>query len=539
MASSSSLLNNLDSEVSRFKSTVDSAVSRVESGVSAIKTSTDQIYNRIQGFKKTMLEGEEKSIATENILKIDQKINEQLGHYQSIRNSVIGIVRDLDFNLVRKSTVAELSEELWMSSSRYWLSYALLALNAWIQDNEEIALNAVKETIRRDKVKGSLFFCLLNLRFGRHEAAKAWLLEYFNAVDPVNPPKESALVLQAFLIGVFGTDAVIESSVREMIDGWINEIHTDESISTELTESYLAYIKTVGYTEKTEFATLAAHCKNYQEIVDSLTDSGRFGVILESLKALDSEEVVAVERDFIERVDGVLQDLMNNYDDEEQRLRNEQKYYRLINENEGDIEAAKAQYEALGIGDDTVSNIGNQMVNWGIMPENVDKCVSKFAVQKTKEWYGLAVDKFDAEIRQKKPKAYELGIDLWQGTITDEEKEKVKENLENTYKSQKTSLCILTKPNIIMTIVSVVIIALSLVIGANATVYGYFGVAAGGILFAIVLINVIIALKKFPARIENATDILYKCFDEIDGFDAEMAKRTETKNSVKEKLYYI
>mgnify|MGYP003293995419 CR=1 FL=1 len=84
----------------------------------------------------------------------------------TIVNQIVNWLKDFDINLVRNSTIQEISEELWITSSRYWLSYALLSITAWINNYEEVAKNALAECVRRDPVKATLFFCLFNLRFG-------------------------------------------------------------------------------------------------------------------------------------------------------------------------------------------------------------------------------------------------------------------------------------------------------------------------------------------------------------------------------------
>lgn len=134
---------------------------------------TQNVYDKILEFRKSMENGEQKQLAHENIIRIDQIIKEQFSNHETIRRTVMGVVRDFDINLVRNSTIQELSEELWITSSRYWLSYALIAITAWVNNYPDVAKSALGECGRKDAIKTTLFFCLLNLRFGRMETAKA------------------------------------------------------------------------------------------------------------------------------------------------------------------------------------------------------------------------------------------------------------------------------------------------------------------------------------------------------------------------------
>ena len=227
-------INNLDQTINSFKSRVDVKVSDVSISTASIQATTDKIYENIERFKNDLMHGEESQIAHENILRIDQIIKEQFSNYIAIRRTVMGVVRDFDINLVRNSTIQELSEELWITSSRYWLSYTLIAITAWVNNYPEVAKNALAESGRKDAIKTTLFFCLMNLRFGRMDAAKKWFYEYFKTLDPTTLQQETAILLQSFLNGIFGKDKELEQEIIRLINEWISIINDHEQISSEL-----------------------------------------------------------------------------------------------------------------------------------------------------------------------------------------------------------------------------------------------------------------------------------------------------------------
>ena len=262
----SQVISNLDQTINSFKSRIDIKVNDVNTSTASIRNTTDQIYDNILRFKSQMLSGEEKQIAHENILRIDQIIKEQFSNHVVIRRTVMGIVRDFDINLVRNSTIQELSEELWITSSRYWLSYALIALTAWVNDYPEVAKNALAESGRKDAIKTTLFFCLTNLRFGRMEAAKKWFYEYFRTLDPTMLQQETAILLQSYLNGIFGKDKELEHEVTELIDEWTGIITQDEQISSEMLSGYETFITNLNPNVQFTYESLLKYCTNYQEI---------------------------------------------------------------------------------------------------------------------------------------------------------------------------------------------------------------------------------------------------------------------------------
>ena len=542
MADTSSLLSQLDSTASSFKSGVSTQASRVHTALDKIDSTVNNVNKKILSLREMIIEGEEKQLAHENILKIEQQINEQLKSYQVVRRSVIDVVKDMDINLARSSTVSQLSEELWMSSSRYWLSYAFIAISAWVQDNREVCNNAVSEAMRRDPVKTSLFFCLLNWRFRRKAESTEWLKEYFAAVDSAHPPRETSFLLQAYLYGIFGRDAVMDGYVQSTVEGWVAELSADTEISAGLVDGYNKYINTLP-SVKTDFSTnvLDAHCANVAEISSALTSAGRYAGALKRIEHLEQVQEVNYADDVKTGVDKLLDDLITNYDEEEIKLRNEQTLYKMIMEHEGNVEAAKREYAAYMEKNKDAPNIGEQMFMWAAyLSEGVDESVQKFAVQKTKGWFEGAVNSYDRDVRAAAPQEFKLTVDLWEGTTDGKDREEVKTDLKNKFMAERNKLVVWTKPNIVLGVLAIAALIIGCVVGIAATFYGY--IAGGGlfvVLALIVVLTTVVRIKKFPQRIKRAEDILTVCLDEIDAYRAEFEKMTAVKDELLQKLAYI
>ena len=347
MSNASQAINSLDQTINSFKSRVDVKVNDVNTSTASIQATTNKIYENIEKFKTDMLHGEEKQIAHENILRIDQIIKEQFSNHIAIRRTVMGVVRDFDINLVRNSTIQELSEELWITSSRYWLSYALIAITAWVNNYPDVAKNALAESGRKDAIKTTLFFCLMNLRFGRMDAAKKWFYEYFKTLDPTMLQQETAILLQSFLNGIFGKDKELEHEVIELIDEWITIINDNEEISNELLNGYETYIANLNAPVQFSYQSILQYCTNSGQLEKTYKDVSKFEMLLEFVKSLDVEAEPQDDENYKSRIDAILINLISNYDAEELELKKQQEYYRCIVENNGVVEQAEAQYQAM------------------------------------------------------------------------------------------------------------------------------------------------------------------------------------------------
>ena len=148
MSGANHALRRLNDSVNSFHERVSSPISSVYQSSVNVNNAATQIYEGIEKFRADMMAGEETQLAHENIIRIEQILKEQFSNHEAIRKTVMGVVRDFDINLVRNSTIQELSEEMWLSSSRYWLSYALIAITAWVNDYPEVARNAMGDAMR-------------------------------------------------------------------------------------------------------------------------------------------------------------------------------------------------------------------------------------------------------------------------------------------------------------------------------------------------------------------------------------------------------
>lgn len=531
MSEVSYAIQNLNSTINQFESNVDVHVNNIRHSSNAVEQATQSIYQQISKFRQDMEHGEQNQLAHENIIRIDQIIKEQFSSYETIRKTVMGVVRDFDINLVRNSTIQELSEELWMTSSRYWLAYALIAITAWVNNYPDVAKSALAEGGRKDAIKSTLFFCLLNLRFERPEVAKRWFYEYLKTLDPTMLQQESAVMLHAFLDGIFGKDKELEQSVIDVIDQWIAIINEDAAICEELINAYCRYMDNINPMKKFEYAAILQYCINSAELSKSYLEVSKYDVILQLLKELNVEDVEQTDENYKERVDAVLINLISNFDEEERELRNEQEYFNLIVRNEGVVELAEKQYQEEMALQNESFNIGKQMITWAIYDETANASVRKFAFQNTKEWFKTALDRFAVKMQQEFPIEYSLSIDTWTGISNGQDQMEMVENMKNYYETNKFQNMFVNTPNIAAVLVFVVSIAL-----AFMTPYALIATAISAIILGYRCFK---AIKEYPKRVENAVKALQQTLAEISEFRQYFDENSMKKDDVLSETEFI
>jgi hypothetical protein len=381
-----------------------------------------------------------------------------------------------------------------------------------VNNYPDIAKNALAESGRKDAVKTTLFFCLMNLRFGRMEAAKLWFREYFKTLDPQMLQQETAILLQSFLNGVFGKDKELEQSVTDLIDGWVGAISDNDQIANELLDAYESYISSMIVPAVFNYQSLLQFCENSPEIQQSYADVSKYVRLIDFVKSLDVDAEPQDYGNYKSRIDAILVNLISNYDAEELDLQNQQAYYRFLIENDGIAEKAQAQYDALQDLQGEHFNIGKQMMKWALYDESsqTDVQVRKFGFQNTKAWFKGAINHWDAGLHAAFPREYRLRIGAWDGVSNGQDEAEQAESMKNHFENNKFHDMYVNTPNIAAGIV--------LLASAGLAFVTLFALVATGLAAAFLAWRVLKAMKDYPARLRAALGDLGSCMAEIADF---------------------
>ena len=123
-----------------------------------------------------------------------------------------------------------------ISTPGYWLAPCLVALAAWINDQPELAEKAVKEGIKRNDEKTSLFFALICRRANRKNACLKWTQRYLANQDEENLDRNSIIILDAFASGLLGTDT--EGVISRQMNEWLSRLEEKPGFTERQTEQW-------------------------------------------------------------------------------------------------------------------------------------------------------------------------------------------------------------------------------------------------------------------------------------------------------------
>lgn len=363
--------------------------------------------------------------------------------------------------------------------------------------------------------------------------AKKWFFEYLKTVDPTKVQQESAVLLQAYLNGLFGTDKELEHDVNNVIKGWISELNAHQEIAEELTASYQKYIQLLPASKQCDYRTLSETCSNYEEIKQSYANVSKYEKLISEIEAMDVDLEEQTEANYKSRVDAILMALISNYDQEELELKNQQQYFNFIIQNNGVVEAAEQQYQEYQAVQEESFNIGKQMVKWAVYDDadQTNVQVKKFGLQNTKEWFVSAIQNWALMLQETQPLDYPLTIDTWSSVSNGQDQNDQAENMKQYYNNNKFQLMYVNTSNIAAIIVLVLSIGLAFVTP--------YSLAATAVALGFLVFRVIKANKDYPARVNASLQLLNQSMEELADYRQFYTDSSEKKDVLLSKIEYL
>ena len=269
-------------------------------------------------------------LAEIRLVKLRQEIEHRFGHYAEIRRMARGILEANDLAVVRQDTLRAAAEELMLRAPGYWLAPALVALAAWISDEEEVANRACAEALHRDDERTSLFFALVCRRFGRKEASLHWLQRYFAGLDGGALDRKAAIVIDAYVSGLLGRDA--DGLIRRRIDGWIDRFSRVYSFAAAQEKRWYEAMKAMcpAPPAKSSFPYLRVHTdRSVSEALEHTLSCAR---LYEKLSTHFQQIVTqtAPPRTLRQQLDSILERLVADFDAAEKPLHMESILEKLV-----------------------------------------------------------------------------------------------------------------------------------------------------------------------------------------------------------------
>jgi hypothetical protein len=252
-----SRVSGLEGSVSRLRSRVDELESNVVSAVSELQQTVNKFvieYRRDQTVQK----------AYNRLAEHKREWEEQFGRYKEVRQLAAEIIYIVDSGLISRAIIRDVTERLTMQTPRYWLAPAILAVAAWLNNDEDRYLDSIKSALTLDPNKTTLFMTLLLRRQARTEVMREWIGSYLAGLEPTNLPTDFGVVIEAVTGGTLGADSAPQLARR--MRGWYENAARSRDVKDEEIAQWernlLSLAAAGNYPE--EFPTLTQSSPNWE-----------------------------------------------------------------------------------------------------------------------------------------------------------------------------------------------------------------------------------------------------------------------------------
>ena len=187
---------------------VSEQVNVADTDVSTLMRALEELTSQYFIFK-------ELSTASKNLTQYNDEYFTRFQFFNELRRITLGYVIGLDSYIISNESLRKKVEKCYLSNTDYWLAYAIMSVMLWASNEKSAADRALHKALKMDSKKSSVFYMLVNLRFGRIESASKWYLYYLDKTDVNDLGDEWQKLLQAYLSGALGADPKLENAAME------------------------------------------------------------------------------------------------------------------------------------------------------------------------------------------------------------------------------------------------------------------------------------------------------------------------------------
>ena len=176
-------IRSLQKDIGGLHQKIDQNMNMV-AGVNANVSEIKSDLAKLQHDFNAMIESQKKTASVQRamteLVRVRQELEQNFGNYKLVRETMLGVLQATDSALVKETTISRVSEELMLSTTKYWLAPVSVAVSAWITNNRDLAERAIAEAAKRDEERTAITMALICRRCNRLDTCHEWLNIYFS-----------------------------------------------------------------------------------------------------------------------------------------------------------------------------------------------------------------------------------------------------------------------------------------------------------------------------------------------------------------------
>ena len=416
---------------------VNNRVDQVDDNVKIVYNEVEKLANEFREYVEMQSLANRKAEAKMNLSAIRDKLKDNFGHYDVVRRTATGILQANDLAIVKSSMLSHVTEKQMIETPNYWLTPCLVALAAWINDDQALAERALAEGIRRNDEKTSLFFGLICRRIGRENSSLKWFARYLEAQDEEKLDRKAVIVLDAFASGLLGNDT--ENFVYQQIQEWMSNLEEKPGFTERQLDNWKNAINSKRVPLKSGlYPYLEKYSNTWGNLQDVLEGANLNNDLYEYFKKVfeQKEETKKLKVE----LDKILDSLVTEFDEEELPLKREEQFEELVVRYNGSESKAHAQMALEKSVYDDHRDFMQLLTDASMNPEESKSSVAtqKFATALSRNNIVTAFNDIVAQNRMNVPYDIEINVDTFNDKTQDgEDEEEVLNRFENLVEQEK------------------------------------------------------------------------------------------------------
>lgn len=410
LAAEVAALRSAQSALEARQAELSDAISLMTGEVRALRSVLDEFIHQ-DWLRKNVAD------ARDQIIVLNQEIDARFGHYREIRRLATGILKALDMRAVTHDSLQFASEQQMLVAPGYWLGPALVALAAWIRDDQilsEQALDAAMQVGGDEKT--ALFFALVMARHRRDAAAATWLKRVVSEQDPRRLPRELAVVVDAAVADVLGPQA--RPFAVDHVVSWFERMSADgDAVAGQIARWRAAMLGQASFDAK-RYGVLSEVSPAWESLSSLGGVASAFGAALEYFES--TLAALAKKEDDLKRdVDNILDNLVSISDAQEAPYDQRLRLQKAVVKAGGDIQEARATVEQSGDATDGHVDFLTMITDAALRPREVgvSRATQQISVALARDWIIAAVRDLALTSAQQLPDKIPLELGPWKGSI--------------------------------------------------------------------------------------------------------------------------
>ena len=433
-------IRNVVKDTKIINSELDTQMNALEKSIENIHVDGNRLSEILNDLSDSYFSFKNISAAVKNISNCTEEYEKRYRHYSELRRIALGYVIGLDHNVPNIDTMRKSVEKTYLKNTDYWLAYAMAATMLWRTGSKEAADRAMARSMELNQKNTCIYFLIVNLRFGRLNAAKKWLVYYLDKVNETNIGSEWQYLISAYLNGAFGQGTEFESIVSKSIyEMYENLTKSDRLFEKRVAAHAKKWAETLLHETDAEYTLLKEVCKEYDFLKKQLSAAEKNTAIASYFDDL-ARGARSNGTDIEDEIENVLYNLITSYDDGESDIVKKLTYNELLVETNGNEERAKEFYDVMFDVRHENQSFDELLISWVFPPnaQNADPDIRKFAISLIKEPLLKGFSEYVNMYRLKDKITYTFNIDGYEVTCGEHDTAIPMQKLNEYYEVQQS-----------------------------------------------------------------------------------------------------